>query len=209
MLNALRWIVFAVAALAMNVPVIVTVITSFKTPKELLVNPGFWINQPTFDNYLKVLQVSDRLNIFAYFWNSLTASLIGSALAIILAFPAAYAMARGGFGRKTLLPAIVNLRAVPLIIFDTHARHAGWFCSELPAARKAASECRLDNTASRIAGYVPLSHTASVDVRASAPATMCVTLQLRSALMQTDSFARVCSEVSRESSCAFRVPNEM
>jgi len=117
MLNALRWIVFAVAALAMNVPVIVTVITSFKSAKELSVNPGFWINQPTFDNYLKVLQVSDRLNIFAYFWNSLTASLIGSALAILLAFPAAYAMARGGFGRKTLLPAIVNLRAVPLIIF--------------------------------------------------------------------------------------------
>jgi multiple sugar transport system permease protein len=117
MLNVLRWIVFAIAALAMNFPVIVTIVTSFKSAKELSVNPGFWISQPTLDNYARVLEVTDRLNIFAYFWNSLVASVIGTTLAIVLAFPAAYAMARGGFGRKTLMPAIVNLRAVPLIIF--------------------------------------------------------------------------------------------
>jgi multiple sugar transport system permease protein len=117
MLNVLRWIVFAVAALAMNFPVIVTIVTSFKSAKELSTNPGFWISQPTLANYARVLEVTDRLNIFAYFWNSLVASVIGTTLAIVLAFPAAYAMARGGSGRKTLMPAIVNLRAVPLIIF--------------------------------------------------------------------------------------------
>jgi len=117
MLNALRWIVFAIAAFAMNFPVIVTIITSFKSGKELSVNPSFWINQPTLDNYAKVLEVTDRLNIFAYFWNSLVASLIATVLAIILVFPAAYAIARGNFGRRILMPGIVNLRAVPLIIF--------------------------------------------------------------------------------------------
>ena len=35
----------------------------------------------------------------------------------MLALPAAHAIARGGFGRRTLLPLVVNLRAVPLIIF--------------------------------------------------------------------------------------------
>ena len=117
MLNALRWIVFAIAAFAMNFPVIVTIITSFKSGKELSVNPSFWINQPTLDNYAKVLEVTDRLNIFAYFWNSLVASLMATTLAIILVFPAAYAIARGNFGRRLLMPGIVNLRAVPLIIF--------------------------------------------------------------------------------------------
>lgn len=117
MLKALRWLVFAIAVLVMNFPVIVTLVTSLKTPKELSVNPGLWIAQPTLDNYAKVLEVSDRLNIFAYFWNSLAASTIGATLAILLTFPAAYAIARGGFGRNTLLPAMVNLRAVPLIIF--------------------------------------------------------------------------------------------
>jgi multiple sugar transport system permease protein len=117
MIKALRWIVFVVAVLLLNFPVIVTLITSFKSGAELSVNPGFWIDQPTLENYFKVLQVSDRLNIFGYLANSLVASLIGTTLAILLTFPAAYAIARGGLGRKALMPAIVNLRAVPLIIF--------------------------------------------------------------------------------------------
>ncbi|UJQ93415.1 carbohydrate ABC transporter permease [Mariluticola halotolerans] len=117
MIAALRWVVFIIAALAMNFPVIVTLVTSFKSAREITTNPGFWINQPTFANYLQVLEVSDRLNIFAYLGNSLAAALIGTTLALILAFPAAYAIARGDYGRRILMPSVVNLRAVPLIIF--------------------------------------------------------------------------------------------
>lgn len=117
MIRTLRWIVYVVAVLVLNFPVIVTLVTSFKSGGELSVNPGLWISQPTLDNYLSVLQVSDRLNIYGYLVNSLIASSIGAVLAILLAFPAAYAIARGSFGRRLLLPAIVNLRAVPLIIF--------------------------------------------------------------------------------------------
>jgi len=117
MKRAPRWIVYVVAVLVLNFPVIVTLVTSFKSGGELSVNPGLWVNQPTFGNYLKVLTVSDRLNIYGYLGNSLVASLIGSLLAIALTFPAAYAVARGNFGRRLLLPTVVNLRAVPLIIF--------------------------------------------------------------------------------------------
>jgi multiple sugar transport system permease protein len=117
MIGFLRWMVFGVAALALNFPVIVTLITSFKSGKEIASNPGLWINAPTLANYAQVLRVSDRLNIYSYLFNSLAASLIGATLALLLAFPAAFAIARGDFGRDTLLPAIVNLRAVPLIIF--------------------------------------------------------------------------------------------
>ena len=117
MINALRWIVFAVAALAMNFPVIVTLVTSFKSARELSINPGLWINQPTFENYLRVLTQTDRFNIYSYLWNSTVASLIGTGLAILLAFPAAYAIARSEVGKHTLLPVVINLRAVPLIIF--------------------------------------------------------------------------------------------
>ena len=117
MLNVLRWIVYIVAALAMNFPVIVTLITSFKSARELSVNPGFWISQPTLENYLRVLTQTDRFNIYTYLWNSTVAAFIGTALAILLAFPAAYAIARSEAGKRTLLPIVVNLRAVPLIIF--------------------------------------------------------------------------------------------
>ena len=115
--NLLRWLVFVIAVLAMNFPVIVTLITSFKSARELSTNAGLLIEAPTLGNYAQVLQVSDRLNIFAYLGNSLIAALIGSVLAVVLAFPAAYAVARGDWGRRTLMPVIVNLRAVPLIIF--------------------------------------------------------------------------------------------
>lgn len=117
MLNAARWLVFGVAALAMNLPVIVTLVTSFKSPREVAMNPGLWVEAPTLDNYREIFRASDRLDIWAYLANSLAASTIGTVLAVLLALPAAYAIARGDLGRRTLLPLVVNLRAVPLIIF--------------------------------------------------------------------------------------------
>ncbi len=116
-MRIVRWIVYLVAIVALNAPVIVTLVTAFKSPRELSLNPGLTIAQPVIDNFAKVLQVTDRLNIFAYLGNSLVVALIGSALALVLAIPAAFAISRGGLGRRYLLPAVVNLRAVPLIIF--------------------------------------------------------------------------------------------
>lgn len=117
MLNGLRWIVYAIAVLAMNFPVIVTLVTSFKSARELSTNAGLWINQPTLENYFRVLSDTSRFNIYIYLANSAAAALIGTGLAILLAFPAAYAIARSEAGRRILLPVVVNLRAVPLIIF--------------------------------------------------------------------------------------------
>lgn len=117
MINLLRWIVFAIAAFAMNFPILVTLSTSFKSARELTANPGLWVEAPTLQNYATVFTVSDRLNIFLYLVNSFAVSALGTLLAVALALPAAYAIARGKVGERTLLPLIVNLRAVPLVIF--------------------------------------------------------------------------------------------
>ncbi|MCR4267667.1 carbohydrate ABC transporter permease [Nitratireductor sp. ZSWI3] len=117
MLATIRWTVFVLAAFAMNFPLIVTLATSFKSAREISTNPGLWVQAPTLSNYLTVLQVSDRLNIFLYLANSFAVAALGTLLAVALALPAAYAIARGRLGEKTLLPLIVNLRAVPLVIF--------------------------------------------------------------------------------------------
>jgi multiple sugar transport system permease protein len=109
--------VFVLAALALNAPVIATLVTSFKSPREIATNPGLWIEAPTLANYAGVLAVTDRLNLFALLGNSLAVSLIGAGLALALALPAAYAIARGGFGRRTLFPLVTSLRAAPLIVF--------------------------------------------------------------------------------------------
>ena len=114
---ALRWAVFALAAFIMNFPVISTLITSLKSEGEIASYPGFWIEAPTLDNYLEIFRMSDRFDITHYLMNSLVMSLIGAGLSLVLAFPAAYAMVRFRVGNKWLMPTIVNLRAIPLIIF--------------------------------------------------------------------------------------------
>ncbi len=115
--NSLRWLVFLLAAFAMNFPVIATVATAFKGPGEVTKNPSLWVQAPTLDNFITVFTVSDRLNIFAYLWNSAVAAMIGSILPIIVAFPIAWAMSRRSYGRAVMFPLIVNIRALPLIIF--------------------------------------------------------------------------------------------
>ena len=115
--NALRWFVFLLAALTMNFPVIATLVTAFKGPGEIMRNPSLWLQAPTLDNFITVFTVSNRLNIFAYLWNSTVAAVIGAILPIFLAFPIAWTMARRGYGRAVLFPLIVNIRALPLIIF--------------------------------------------------------------------------------------------
>lgn len=115
--QALRWLVFALAALALNFPVLSTLITSFKSEAEIGANPSWWIEAPTWQNYRQIFQMADRFDILHFLWNSLIASLIGALLAIALAFPAAYAIARFKTGRNWLLPLVANLRAIPLIVF--------------------------------------------------------------------------------------------
>lgn len=112
-----RWIVFAIAAFVMNFPVLSTFITAFKSAKEVSRNPSLWIESPTLENFATVLTVSDRLNVYHYLWNSLVAATIGAVLPMIVAFPLAWPMARRGLGRTVLFPVVVNLRALPLIIF--------------------------------------------------------------------------------------------
>lgn len=112
-----RWIVFAIAAFVMNFPVIATLVTALKAPGEVSRNPSLWIEQPTLANFATVLTVSDRLNVYHYLWNSTVAATIGALLPMAVAFPLAWAIVRRGAGRAVLFPLVVNLRALPLIIF--------------------------------------------------------------------------------------------
>ncbi|WP_027135573.1 carbohydrate ABC transporter permease [Geminicoccus roseus] len=116
-MNLLRWLVFAVAALAMNFPVIATLVTSFKSEAEIASNPSWWIQAPTLANYAGVFAMADRFDVLHYLWNSFASALLGAGLSLVLAFPAAFALVRFGAGRRWLMPLVVNLRAIPLIVF--------------------------------------------------------------------------------------------
>lgn len=118
LLHLLRWLIFALAAFVMNFPIISTLITSFKSTSEISSNPGLTVQQPTLDNFLHVFVISDRLNIYGYLQNSFIAAMIGTILPILICFPVAYAIARRGYGKNILSPLVINLRALPLIIFS-------------------------------------------------------------------------------------------
>lgn len=116
-MTVLRWLVLGLAVLIMNAPVIATLATSLKSPAEITANPGLLVRAPTLANYAEVVTVSDRLNVWAYLGNSVVAALVGAVVPLLLCLPLAFVAARRGYGRRLLLPMLVNLRALPLIIF--------------------------------------------------------------------------------------------
>ncbi len=114
---ALRWVVLAVAIAALNAPVIVTLITSFKSDAEIAENPSLTIDHPTLTNYTRIFAMADRFDIVHYLSNSLIEAALGTLFALALALPAAYGMVRFRVGLAWLFPGVVNQRAIPLIIF--------------------------------------------------------------------------------------------
>ena len=115
-LHALRWLVFLVAVVVLNLPLIGTFFTSFKTTADINAFPPVWLFVPTLDHYKEVLFAGNTdylLNIF----NSIAIAAIGTAVAIVLCLPAAYSIVRFRMGASWLLPIVTNIRALPLIIF--------------------------------------------------------------------------------------------
>jgi multiple sugar transport system permease protein len=116
--GGLRWAVLIAAVLVLNLPVIVTIVTSFKSEAEITDNPSLAIVHPTLANYAGVFGIADRFDILFYLRNSLVMALAGTVLSLLLAVPAAYAIARLDVGRRWLLTPVVTLRGTPLIIFS-------------------------------------------------------------------------------------------
>lgn len=117
LLQLSRWLVLILAVLALNFPVLTTLATSLKSRGEIASNPTLWIHAPTLANYIHVLGTGASYNVWLYLWNSLVISLLGTLLPMAICFPAAWAAARHDVGRRLLMPLVVNLRALPLIIF--------------------------------------------------------------------------------------------
>ena len=115
-MQAVRWALFVVVALVFNLPLLITVLTSFKTSADISASPPVWLFAPTLEHYREVL-FSGSLNFAKFLWNSLAISLGGTLLCIALALPAAYAIVRYDIGKRVILAPVTNLRTVPLIIF--------------------------------------------------------------------------------------------
>src|SRR5579864_326065 len=106
---------FVVIALAL-IPVLWLVSLSFKTPAAVL-DPSFIPKQWTTSNYSQILQTSQFLRPLL---NSIGIGLIATAIAVVLASMAAYAVARLRFPGKSVLIGMALLIAMfPLIALVT------------------------------------------------------------------------------------------
>lgn len=115
-MKVFRWCMFILVVFIFNFPLLATLLTSLKTTADISRAPPVWIFRPTLEHYGTIL-TSSTLNFPRFLTNSLVIALLGTFLAVAVTLPAAYAMVRFGLGKRTLLPLVTNLRAVPLIIF--------------------------------------------------------------------------------------------
>ena len=114
--EALRWAAFILVVVIFNFPLLATFATSLKTLPDIYKNPPVWIFAPTFEHYRAVL-TDPTVNFPHYLLNSVIIAIGGTLITVVLALPAAYGIVRTGWGARTLLPLVTNLRAIPLIIF--------------------------------------------------------------------------------------------
>ncbi|BCJ67422.1 carbohydrate ABC transporter permease [Polymorphospora rubra] len=126
--GASRWgtVAWAVGAWAAGLffffPVLWMVLTGFKREVDAASNPPTWTFTPVLDGYR---QVFDR-DITPYLLNSLTASLVSTALVLLLATPAAYALSLRPVGKwrdvlfffisTKMLPAVAALLPIYLLV---------------------------------------------------------------------------------------------
>lgn len=115
-LEFVRWSAFGLVILIFNFPLLATISTSLKTLPDIYKHPPVWVFAPTIQHYRDVL-TDPTVNFPKYLVNSVVIALGGTLIAVVLALPAAYGIVRTGWGARTLLPLVTNLRAVPLIIF--------------------------------------------------------------------------------------------
>ena len=97
-----RVALWAVAGMLLAVwafPVVWGLLTSFKTERDVLAYPPVWLFQPTLDNYREV--IFGTSSILPNLWSSMVVATASTLLTMLIAIPAAYALARLRYpGRK-------------------------------------------------------------------------------------------------------------
>lgn len=98
-----RLALWAVAGMLLAVwtfPVLWGLLTSFKTERDVLAYPPVWLFKPTLDNYREV--IFGTSSILPNLWSSIVVATASTLLTMLIAVPAAYALARLHYpGRKS------------------------------------------------------------------------------------------------------------
>ena len=106
----LQYLVLIILAFISLAPIIVMIVTSFKTQVDIMSSDSMWIFQPTMDNYAHVFE--NKFGLFLQ--NSIIVALSSTVLSLLVAGMAAYALARLEFpGRTPVAYFTLIIRMVP------------------------------------------------------------------------------------------------
>jgi multiple sugar transport system permease protein len=90
--RALVWLFAAFLVSLWVVPVVWGLLTSFKTERDVLAYPPVWLFEPTLANYRDVM--FGPASILPNLWSSFVVATLSTTLTMLIAVPAAYAIAR-------------------------------------------------------------------------------------------------------------------
>mgnify|MGYP001490545121 CR=1 FL=1 len=94
-------------------PIFWMVLTSFKTELQAIAVPPMLFFPPTIENFTLI---QDRTDYTSYAWNSIVTSVGGTALGMVIAIPAAYAMAfNPGRWTKNILLWMLSTKMLPAV----------------------------------------------------------------------------------------------
>jgi sorbitol/mannitol transport system permease protein len=102
-----------VSALVFSFPIFWMVLTSLKTEQQAIAIPPILVFKPSFANYA---QINAQTDIGKFAWNSIVTSVGGTLLAMLIAIPAAYAMAFSpGRRTKDILLWMLSTKMMPAV----------------------------------------------------------------------------------------------
>lgn len=105
-----------IIAVFLVIPLLNTLLTSFKTTADINSFPPKFVFQPTWEHYRNVLYAAGY-NFPAYFKNSILLSIFTSLFVVLIGLPSAYSIVRLRFGSNKLMSLSMALRLFPPIVF--------------------------------------------------------------------------------------------
>ena len=114
-LDIVTYLILGIVAIVTAIPLLYTVLASFKSNMEIMTNPGgFFPKEFSFDNYITAWN-SDMLNISRMTFNSLLYTIVCVCVNVFTSTTAAYVFARGEFrGKKVIFTVFASLMFINL-----------------------------------------------------------------------------------------------
>ena len=111
------YLLLIVGVAVTNFPILWVIATSFKPSSQIINSEPVWLPDPILDHYSSLLTTTGDFDFISYLVNSLVVTVITTVLSILVAYPAAYSIARYRTGGNDYSFWVLSIRMLPPVIF--------------------------------------------------------------------------------------------